>query len=287
MVSNLNEHYSRQPEKDLFHYTTAVSFFNIIKSKKLWMTQIQYLNDSKEFRHGIELAIEELKSLKTKSPSHEDKLFDRLRKSMPSNGARSFIFSLSEKPDLLSQWRAYCVGGGFSVGFNPEKLKMLVNTQKMRLLPCIYNESLQRKLVKEVLLSCIKLYRETEFVSEDEFLNDVIHKKVYSELLLISTSIKHSAFEEEREWRIIGGPYPYNAELAGYRPCKNMIVPYYEFLLSLKGERIPISNIRVGPTILQDETRDALQWFMRSENVWGKESEFPIKNSNIPFRTFM
>ena len=104
--SLLDEHYARRPDKALFHYTTPDSLYSIIESKKLWATQIQHLNDTSEFQHGVDVALLEIRDFEKKSLPGEDLLFESLKKRVRSmDGARSFVFSLSEQSDLLSQWR--------------------------------------------------------------------------------------------------------------------------------------------------------------------------------------
>lgn len=40
----------------LFHYTTVKVLVSILRSKKLWFTDYRQLNDTLEFKHGINIA---------------------------------------------------------------------------------------------------------------------------------------------------------------------------------------------------------------------------------------
>jgi hypothetical protein len=48
----------KRPEGPLFHYTTLFSFKKIMEGKILWASNLLYLNDMAEFRHGLDLAAE-------------------------------------------------------------------------------------------------------------------------------------------------------------------------------------------------------------------------------------
>ncbi len=67
------------------------------------------------------------------------------------HGARTFVVSFSENPDTLSQWRAYSRGGGYFVGFDHQQLIQQAKKQGFALLPCVYDENLQKTLVSSRL----------------------------------------------------------------------------------------------------------------------------------------
>lgn len=46
--------------KHLYHYTSQTGLLGILQTKKLWMTNILYLNDSSEFTHTLDLVKSEL-----------------------------------------------------------------------------------------------------------------------------------------------------------------------------------------------------------------------------------
>src|SRR5258708_37938810 len=59
----LNDVLSRKPDKPLYHYTTQKGLLGIIKSRQIWATHTQYLNDRREFLHAVDLVREEIKRL--------------------------------------------------------------------------------------------------------------------------------------------------------------------------------------------------------------------------------
>ena len=44
-----------RPPTILFHYTTPTGLLGISSSKKIWATDIRFLNDKKEFQHSLDI----------------------------------------------------------------------------------------------------------------------------------------------------------------------------------------------------------------------------------------
>jgi len=111
--------------KYLYHYTSIDGFMGIIDSKKIWASNIKYLNDKDEFIHTVKLLEERLKKIfKGRSTNKFRKaLFELLKGSDISDDFDIYVFSLTEEGDLLSQWRGYCPNYGLSIGFEFSALK--------------------------------------------------------------------------------------------------------------------------------------------------------------------
>ena len=98
------------PDK-LSHYTSLASAQNILASGEIRASDAFYLNDGSEVSYGAGLIAERLKG----EPSILSRLhehFDIAARSGPDSrilrsvrSLRMYVFSLSEKGDLLSQWR--------------------------------------------------------------------------------------------------------------------------------------------------------------------------------------
>ncbi len=59
----LNDVLSRKPDKPLYHYTTQSGLLGIIRTRTIWATHTQYLNDRREFLHAVDLVREEIQRL--------------------------------------------------------------------------------------------------------------------------------------------------------------------------------------------------------------------------------
>src|SRR3990167_8762359 len=106
---------------NLYHYTGPAACIGIIINKTFWATQIQYMNDSKEIRHAVELATHFVHS-EQKIPNEVKEVMLAELEFITKGVTKTFVVSFSEHEDLLSQWRAYCPNGGASIGFSPEKI---------------------------------------------------------------------------------------------------------------------------------------------------------------------
>lgn len=138
--------------RHIFHYTDAQGLLGIIESNTLWAFDIRSMNDEQEYFYGRRLAEKQLEAIASKQtdPSARERahwLLDRLGSINEAIHIPTYVASFSENPDLLSQWRAYCRGGGFSIGFDAESLRKLASTQGFVLEPCIYDDAEQNRRI--------------------------------------------------------------------------------------------------------------------------------------------
>ena len=279
----ISQHYKREPKSTLYHYTNPSAFLGIIKYEQFFATQIQYMNDRKEFNHAVDLTVQIIDEVIKESGTSV--FLEKLRASVSQyDGARTFIISFSEHPDTLSQWRAYSRGGGFSIGFDHRKLIELAQRQGFSLLPCIYDEQHQRELLKELVLFTLRESTGIDDPSSNNQVNSFIAKKFYGNFIRLAPNIKHPAFAEECEWRLIGGPFSYKLDEAGWRPARGMLVPYHKFSLVDNEGFIPISEVYVGPHTDMHESADSVRSFLYSRENMSKENLVKVKLSSVPYR---
>jgi hypothetical protein len=93
---------SKEPPKELYHYTTQAGLLGIFKSRGIWATKIQYLNDTSEFSLALQLAQKFLRDKKTKSSrkSFRDRFLQEIEGIRFTNIC---VCSFTEKSDSLSQ----------------------------------------------------------------------------------------------------------------------------------------------------------------------------------------
>ena len=63
-----------------------------------------------------------------------------------------------------------------------------------------------------------------------------------------SPILKHEAFAEEKEWRIISRPLSCRRNGFDFRPGTTMLIPYYKIPLTTDTQVFQIEEIVVGPT---------------------------------------
>ncbi|WP_164874439.1 DUF2971 domain-containing protein [Rathayibacter festucae] len=133
-----------------------------------------------------------------------------------------FVVSFSSDPDSLSQWRGYAGGGqGYALGF---ERSMFQNMPGWRLVECVYEEVVALDLARSIVYEGMRVVREGDYNYELE--DARIYTAIYSRAMTEAPVLKHPAFKEEHELRLIGGPFGRVA--AKVRAGKRGIMPYVE-----------------------------------------------------------
>ena len=273
-----------RPEKFLYHYTSQNGFMGIINSKKIWATNILYLNDTEEIKQTIWITMNCLEIIAASSKSrHENEFIDEFYKRVESITRKDrdfgvYVCSFSTQPDLLSQWRGYCPdANGICIGFDfNSEIYEQIKAQGFSLVKCEYADQF------EIPPSCIQKFLEetlTTFrtLSKKMKLSDRIDKALYGfdqKLLRIATSIKHPAFTEESEWRLILGPISITDPSIKYRAGKSMLIPYVEINLTKDNSDIlNIPEIWVGPTPHPELAVYSLENYLNYNHIFAFEKQ--------------
>lgn len=281
------------PNLPLYHYTNIDVLLQMISSNTatLWAGCVSYMNDSTEFRYALNclqvgiyerlIIIQEAKLEEDTDFPDEKKALDHLRQQIEQKSteisSHYYVFSLSEDPDLLSQWRSYTTHKkGVSIGFSPHKIKQVCESNGFDLFKCVYHENESRRIVDALLDRYLCEYRRLNGGQcEDgwyEKLSECI-EETYRLLLCI----KHPAFSEEREWRLVSRRKdPIGSEVK-YRVSGTMLVPYVEILIENKPF---FHNIVCGPNDQLSLTYHALKNFEYKHNLSGSL----VTQSSIPYR---
>ncbi len=272
----------------LYHYTSWDAFLKIWQNASLWMSEIGWQNDKQEYRHGIGL-------INLHTQKHYQTLiaerygvegqYPELATTDTSRPA-VYTFSLSAKPDLLSQWRGYCPGGGVCFAFRPEILCWLIKKYRLLLAPCQYHEPGQQTVLDTFIFSGKtpgEHANELPVKTYDDFENYFLHEislrgNVYVPFL------KDVAFHEEAEWRLVAcSQYLVESQVPDerLRSRGNELVPFveYSFAGALGAPRLDqmFAHIITGPD--QQQTYQALNRQPYDPAV------LSITESPIPYRT--
>lgn len=268
----------------LFHYTDVQAVQSILLKQKLWLTDIRFLNDSKELQDGIDRLSEALESpFKGLFVNHTyyDSSIDYLRSAFAdtvSFGADEepvFVFSLGRVENLLSQWRAY---GSYAIEFDEKALNNCVSALR----PCIYDPKTKCTMAKNYVTKAL-----TD-ISQEMDGNcgsaGIVGLDSVVSLIELAATFKDQGFSEEQEVRIVTQAYERENTIQ-YRPQSNRLIPYLEVPITLDC----IKSIWVGPMNDQDLAFVSMSAFVRQiERDWQSESsieyELSVNKSSIPFR---
>jgi len=185
----------------LYHYTSAAGLYGIMGSKSLWTSDYRFLNDTSEFRHGWRVVLDavnragaEIRTMSTLAwdtielfRQHDDKVY-------------GFVGSLSSEGDLLSQWRGYNQGRGFSIGFDAGWLQQNAAAQGFDIAPVLYQADEQRAIADKVVRLLIDmLLAGTE---EPEGARAQV-RTWWPHALKTALVLKNEQIHEERESRLV------------------------------------------------------------------------------------
>lgn len=290
----------------LYHYTSSEGLMGIIGTGKMRATKIHYMNDGSELQYGLEQIRKEVevqkeyirKNIEVRDGYRKrtaDELDEMNRVLGQTAKINLGVVSFTTEGDQLSQWRGYCkIGNGYSLCFSGEELRAsiekLKNSEKLPesleklrqeigilpeelarkpgyyLVPCKYDESEHRKLVKELISS--------EPVDNEDFLREKI--------VFIAAMIKTKGFEEEKEWRLICGQFLFND--AEYRAGNHSLIPYWVIDLDVQKA---LQKIIIGPTPEPELSKHALDGYLRRVYLAGPRAGSPkkIENSKISWKS--
>ena len=288
-MRQIDSFFSNKVDLNLYHYTDISALIGIAKDKKLWASNVYYLNDSEEITYACDILNEILlprMAFQTyRYPENEFiKQLQKLINICRTHKHNLFAFSLSQKASILSQWRSYTPHGkGVSIGINPDTLNELVHKNNLKLARCIYDRVAQEEAINGLLDKLLITFRQEQHTFDISRLDPWQSYHPYLDkflevILQVLSIIKHQAFEEEHEWRLMSPYYPEDAiQDIKYREGASMLVPYIELGF---GVLMPIFEIVIlGPSQHHDLSLSALSTFLSKQNIC-KNSDY----CNIPYR---
>lgn len=271
----------------LFHYTTNAGLIGIVTSKTLRATQIQYLNDSEEFSHGLLIAAGVARD-RAKAASGREKLLLETISSSWERVRRTHVFvsSFTENGDLLSQWRGYAGAGGVSLSFSYGELIEIANKNAngFRLIKCVYEEKQKRLIAGEFIDEALTSLQNLGSEVSEEIVKD-LSWTFLKRFQQIAACFKNHAFKEEAEWRLVSLPVSGDTANIDFRSTAAVIIPFFTMNLDLgkteKGKiRIGIQELLIGPSSYYEEQMAAISLLFQRSGVYVAT----LSRTLIPFR---
>ena len=295
-----------------FHYTSPQGLMGILKTRTLFFTDSQFLND---FREKVNIN-EELDGFWRRRSRYYNKAFLNLLKRIrvtqhEDNGfsyidnnsdmlCRYFVLSLSLDGDNLSMWKyyaktdnynGYCLGI-FDTAFIDEWIDRTTGTAVIADRVKYYPEEKQG-IIFDIVERLYSIWKSYEL---SDSLNNKIIKEYTSWISVEALFFKDQCFEDERETRYVAVVpkcklkrlhYEYKGtqyKMYDFRIVNGILVPYIKMPFNdwNQDECWAINSIRVGPSSNEDQKEAGLRQFMQSLDY-----EFlncRIMKSNIPVR---
>jgi hypothetical protein len=277
------------------HYTSIDAIKNIIQTKRLWLSNCQFLNDRKEIQYTIDLINEVYNSTKKKQIFAE--LLDTLV-STASDIKNMFVLSLSYNNDNLTLWYNYARNEGYNLGFNLTSLIEEFDKSQHGLFGiithpgCAAGEVTGTVLYDKVVYDKLKQLEYLESILSNYELaiqNETNARNLYNlriltvhRLLICSLFFKDNAFSPENEFRIIVNIHTGIDKVINFRTYGGIFVPYIEMGVSANNNgRLPIESIRIGPKNNFDIAEKGIALFLETCGYLEFKN---IKRSSIPLR---
>jgi len=268
----------------LYHYTSQNGLLGIVDKKQIWATNILYLNDTSEFSHALDLMEYGLEVIYESSPSRQEILFlEEMKKRLPEPDGTTmgiYVCSFSTMSDRLSQWRGYCPGGnGFSLRFDFNSILYdRIKEQGFNLVECIYANTLEfPEILQKFLSDALEIFNSTP--SQGRVANRIEKAlqsfKFKEKFLQLATQLKHSAFFEEEEWRLVSEPISLESSRIRFRNGKSMLIPYVEIKIEDKDGYINIPEVWIGPTPHPTLSEQSVENFLVTKGVYGFNRQMP------------
>ena len=290
--SNPNLNHKIETSDIVYHYTTLENFISIIENQSFFFTNLNYLNDRKEYDHGVEIILETIKVYE--ASESKLKILKIVEENLESIYKSSrYIACFSNNGDLLSQWRAYGnQGKGIALGFDTYNINDFadgyVNGMYIE-----YREELQKNIIQEIIKIILDYF---------ENIKDFLDWGKYDSEFLISNCIiqfleefisafKHPSFSEEKEFRL---EYKIDKNINKednnkllFRSNGNLIIPFFKLKyidkkdnLSITNRKLPLEKIIIGPSVDFKLNKLSIESFL-SKNGY---NDVKIVQSTIPYR---
>jgi len=242
-----------QPQPELlYHYTSAGGLLGIVDEQGIWATRVLFLNDSKEIGHAYDVARELLPKFEPRFPDGTRAFHDYLATAPIIPWI--FVAAWTEEGDQLSQWRGYGGSGpAYSLGFKRAALEEAARTHGWQLRRCIYDPDELRTLIEGALDEFYTKFEHGLLTDQHgSTLNadhprsaDLFQSQLFGFLMPIASFLKHDAFAEEREWRLVS---PVTDQIViKHRAGATGLIPYHSFPLPRRNDFLDIVETVVGP----------------------------------------
>ena len=302
------------PEK-LWHYTSLSAFHGIVTSRRIYATDLRFLNDREEFTHAREIADNLIAETPEVGPnSFPVKQFLEKATNLAFNTGRLhpgrlqvFVASFTAVEDSLSQWRAYSRdSSGAGLAFDAAAFRPPPESGTLvSFAPCVYDLDTKKRLIEHALHHFVdemsyswtaKLQWAIEQLrapfpsgglqlpNDPEFDGrvQIALSRTQADLLRIAALLKNSSFREENEWRLVLPVFAEKELLQTprlFRTGRTTLIPYVAYPFSSNpDETLPLTDLILGPGS-DAHSVSAAQSFLLSHGirVMPRESKVPYR----------
>lgn len=289
LLFNLNNMPSSECRK-LYHYTSPEGLFNIIKTKKLWFTRYDCLNDYTEREYILEVLKSVCQKMK-KQDKIDELLYNELmgltldkKEIFPvitdilnyeSFDSEYYVCCFSKERDSLPMWNYYSKKDkyeGYNLEFSTDIIdygKNLARNCNIKCFDIIYDRDEQEKIIEGAIEKLILI---------DEKGTIEIKEHMLSYIKTYALKFKNECFKHENETRIVlAVPKDGNEYFPiKYRVSNGNIIQYIEYEFDERN----MTGLTIGPLVNAEVAQSTLWQFLKHNNYRFDD----IKISKIPIR---
>lgn len=280
----------------LWHYTSNATLLKILESSSLWTTHVSCVNDTTEVQHLFDLIFQRLNRYSHISGAIPIiSLLNSFGNKDHCTTSDWFISSFCTDGDDLNLWRAYAgQNGGIAIGFNSQNLFNLAlkadravqppsTLPETYLFPVIYDRATKNRLVANLMREIKKLC----ICHSANGINVVSRNywaAVEDQIAVVAPLIKHTAFESEKEWRLMIKFGSRSLESLAFLARQTTMTRHLPLRFEADGQNIGalISEVKIGPGQHQAITKASVETLLQSKGYTGMN----VTCSPIPFRSF-
>jgi hypothetical protein len=234
--------YVVSPPQIIYHYTNDVGLKGILKTGKLWLTDMFNLNDPSElghtFSHVTKILIDKAVDGPPESTYFSQQFEKFLSQEKYKQCVHSFVCSFSFCGDDLGQWRAYADNGrGYALGFDTVELEAAFNCgtpiSNNSTFPICYDdakgvESSKQLVEKMFHLISLPRGRGLADAAVSEYMSE-LYNLLAVNALIAGLGFKHEAYKHENEFRFLEMHSALLPPEVKYRARRYSLVKYREF----------------------------------------------------------
>ncbi len=294
VTDELQQHIEREPPALLCHYTNQHGLIGIISTSEIWATSVNDLNDRSEFEYAKELAESLIASrIENEFDERKKRHLGYLRNAVLNAGINICVSSWSSRIDDLSQWRAYSgTGTGYSIDLKGSALREFARAQDVILAACIYNKSMQERVLSSLVDADLSQNIEWETAhpqadDHERFMLAQNGRSFAHHINRYASLFKQPGFAAENEWRLISRPI--GVSRMDFRPGISTIASHFRFSLRDGGEdigkpTIRLESVHVGPCPEPELAQRKVRFLLAKYSPPLHHPEVIV--SNVPYRTW-
>lgn len=294
----------------VWHYTNGYALLSILKTRSLWASSPQSLNDSSEMDHGFgyilrafqEKQNEQADILDSTDANEEDAAYWETanpilkevldKRYFSSIRNEVYYISASANADSLTLWRNYADGDGFAVGID-SSVKLSANgwdideeddTGTRSEIPPVngwykvqYKPKVKQRLAEGFIDSAIEDIDRAGESDRQSLINELRKQAV-----ILASVMKHEAFQDEREVRWITTNFM-ELDLVHYEHGRRSIVPVLHIKTASESrhEPLPLKGVRCSP-IPDESIVGTIEGMLRKMGYLNASRN--VKQSTQPFK---